>query len=112
MSLSHWSWDPSLVYVVPAAVLYALGSRPKAGRPSAFQAAVFYTGLLSIVIAVDSPIDAYADELLWVHMLQHIILLTVAPPLILLGRPWPRMWQALPLTWRTSVGRTLARARW
>ena len=88
VSLSRWSWDPSLVYVVPAAVLYALGSRPKAGRPSALQAAAFYTGLLSIAIAVDSPIDAYADELLWVHMLQHIILLTVAPPLVIvIGEP-------------------------
>ncbi len=111
MSPSHWSWDLSLVYVVPAAVLYALGSRPKAGRPSALQAAAFYTGLLSIVIAVDSPIDAYADELLWVHMLQHIILLTVAPPLILLGRPWPTMWRALPLHPRTVLARGVAKSR-
>jgi putative membrane protein len=110
MNLSRWSWDPSLVYVVPAAVLYALGSRPKAGRPSALQAAVFYTGLLSIVIAVASPIDAYADELLWVHMLQHIILLTVAPPLILLGRPWPTMWRALPLHSRTVLARGVAQS--
>jgi cytochrome c oxidase assembly factor CtaG len=98
------------VYVVPAAVLYALGSRSKAGRPSALQAAVFYTGLLSIVIAVASPIDAYADELLWVHMLQHIILLTVAPPLILLGRPWPTMWRALPLHSRTVLARGVAKS--
>ena len=49
------------------------------------------------MIALDSPIDAYADQLFWVHMLQHVLLLTVAPPLILLGRPWPRMWRALPL---------------
>jgi putative membrane protein len=111
MNLSRWSWDPSLVYVVPAAVLYALGSRPKAGRPSMLQAAAFYTGLLSIVIAVDSPIDAYADELLWVHMLQHIILLTVAPPLILLGRPWPTMWRALPLGARTVLAREVASSR-
>lgn len=111
MILSRWSWDPSLVYVVPAAVLYALGSRPKAGRPSVLQAAAFYTGLLSIVIAVDSSIDAYADELLWVHMLQHIILLTVAPPLILLGRPWPTMWRALPLHARTVLARGVARSR-
>lgn len=110
MSLSHWSWDPSLVYVVPAAVLYALGSRPKAGRPNVIQAAAFYTGLLSIVIAVDSPIDAYADELLWVHMLQHIILLTVSPPLILLGRPWPTMWRALPLRSRTTLARGVAKS--
>jgi putative membrane protein len=111
MNLSNWSWDPSLVYVAPAAILYALGSRPRMGRPSALQAAAFYAGLLSLVIAVDSPIDAYADELLWVHMLQHIILLTVAPPLILLGRPWPTMWRALPLGARTALARAVASSR-
>ncbi len=110
MSLTDWSWDPALFYIVPAAALYALGSRQKAGRPNALQAAAFYAGLLSIVLAVDSPIDAYADELLWIHMLQHILLLTVAPPLILLGRPWPTMWRALPLGWRTTVAREVAQA--
>jgi cytochrome c oxidase assembly factor CtaG len=108
MDVGSWSWDPSLFYVVPAATLYALGSRSKAGRPSALQAVAFYAGLLSIVLAVDSPIDAYADELLWVHMGQHILLLTVAPPLILLGRPWPTMWRALPLGWRTKLARGVA----
>lgn len=110
MNLTDWSWDPALFYIVPAAALYALGSRQKAGRPNALQAAAFYGGLLSIVLAVDSPIDAYADELLWIHMLQHILLLTVAPPLILLGRPWPTMWRALPLGWRTTVAREVAQA--
>ena len=64
------------------------------------------------MVALDSPIDHYADQLFWVHMLQHVLLLTVAPPLVLLGRPWPRMWRALPLSLRTPVGRALARARW
>ncbi len=67
---------------------------------------------MTIVVALDSPIDHYAEQLFWVHMLQHILLLTVAPPLILLGRPWPRMWRALPLEWRTNVGRRLARGAW
>ena len=58
------------------------------------------------MIALDSPIDYYADQLFWVHMLQHILLLTVAPPLLLLGRPWPRMWRALPLEPRTKVARS------
>ena len=48
---------------------------------------------MTIVVALDSPIDRYAEQLFWVHMLQHVLLLTVAPPLILLGRPWPRMWR-------------------
>jgi putative membrane protein len=110
MSLSNWSWDPSLLYVLPAAVLYALGCRPRAGRPSVLQAAAFCAGLISIVIAVDSPIDAYADELLWAHMLQHVILLTVAPPLILLGRPWPTMWRALPRRSRSVLAREVAQS--
>ncbi len=110
MDLSNWSWDPSLAYVLPAAVLYALGSRSTARRPTALQAGAFYAGLLSLVIAVDSPIDAYADQLLWVHMLQHIILLTVAPPLILLGRPWPTMWRGLPRRSRSRLAREVTRS--
>jgi putative membrane protein len=113
----HWSWDPALIYVVVAAVMYWLGglrnSRSRAGgSEELLRELAFVAGLASIVIALDSPIDYYSDQLFWVHMGQHIILLTVAPPLILLGRPWPRMWQALPLNVRTSVGRTLAGARW
>jgi putative membrane protein len=110
MSWTDWSLDPSLVYVVLAAALYLLGSRGRY-RPSALQAAAFFGGLLTIVIALDSPVDVYADELFWVHMVQHILLLTVAPPLFLLGRPWPRMWRALPLGPRTTLARTLARSR-
>ena len=63
------------------------------------------------MVALDSPIDHYAEQLFWVHMFQHVLLLTVAPPLILLGQPWPRMWRGLPLQWRTSVGRRIARGR-
>ena len=111
MNWTNWSLDPSLIYVGIAGLLYVLGSRGR-DRPQPLQAASFLAGLLTIVIALDSPIDVYADQLFWVHMFQHVLLLTVAPPLILLGRPWPRMWRALPLAIRTDVGRTVARARW
>ena len=114
MNLSNWTLDPSVAYVAIAGFLYWLGGR---GRPSRdprqwLRTASFVAGLATIVVALDSPLDTYADELFWVHMTQHILLLTVAPPLILLGRPWPRMWRALPLQTRTTVGRTIARARW
>jgi cytochrome c oxidase assembly factor CtaG len=111
MPLTPWSWDPSLIYVGVAAALYALGSRGR-GRPRPLEALAFYASLLTIVIALDSPIDDYADDLFWVHMVQHILLLTVAPPLLLLGRPWPRMWRALPLGPRTKVARGLALSSW
>jgi putative membrane protein len=115
MSWHGWSIQLPLAYVVVAAVLYWVGgrrySRAVATRQPLRELA-FAAGLATIVLALESPVDTYADELFWVHMFQHILLLTVAPPLILLGRPWPRMWLALPVRARTTIGRTLAKSRW
>ncbi len=113
MTWSGWSIEPALAYVGLAAWLYWLGGRSYSRTPDEpLRAAAFAAGLVTIVLALDSPIDGYADQLFWVHMTQHVLLLTVAPPLILLGRPWPRMWLGLPPEWRTTIGRGLARARW
>ncbi len=111
MNLGGWTIQAALVYVAVAGLLYWLGGR-RWRRQERLRTLAFVAGLATIVVSLDGPIDNYADELFWVHMLQHVLLLTVAPPLILLGRPWPRMWRALPLRTRTTVGRTIARARW
>lgn len=111
MSWAGWSIEPPLAYVALAGLLYWLGGRGQAGRRP-LSTAAFVAGLVAIALALDSPIDGYADNLFWAHMAQHVLLLTVAPPLILLGRPWPRMWRALPLRLRTVAGRALARGRW
>ena len=42
---------------------------------------------LVLIIALISPIDAIADELFWVHMLQHVLLVMVAAPLLVLSKP-------------------------
>lgn len=111
MSWAGWSIEPPLAYVALAALLYWIGGRGRARRDGdSLQALAFIAGLVTIVVALDSPLDGDADELFWAHMLQHVLLLTVAPPLILLGKPWPRMWRALPLRWRTKLGRTIARS--
>jgi cytochrome c oxidase assembly factor CtaG len=44
-------------------------------------------GVLFLWIAVGSPLEAFDDELLCLHMVQHILLMAIAPPLILLGAP-------------------------
>jgi putative membrane protein len=116
MGLGGWSIEPPLLYVALAGALYWLGGL-KAGvtvsvdREDRLRSAAFWAGLLTIVLALDSPLDGYASKLFWAHMLQHVLLLTIAPPLVLLGRPWPRMWRALPLHTRARVGRALARSR-
>ena len=113
MSWQGWSIQLPLAYVVVAAILYWIGGRGYSrGGNDPRRTASFLAGLATIVVALQSPLDKYADQLFWAHMFQHVLLLTVAPPLILLGRPWPRMWRALPLRSRAKLGRALAQARW
>jgi putative membrane protein len=106
---SNWPLEWPLVAVVVTALLYLHGGRLSAtasGAVKRWRGAAFYCGLLAIVLAVDSPLDAYADRLFWAHMVQHVLLMMVAPPLLLIGRPWPRLSRPLPL----DVRRPLARA--
>jgi cytochrome c oxidase assembly factor CtaG len=110
-ALQTWTGDPALVWVICAAVLYAIGGRhlPRAGSIAAqrWRTAAFVAGLGTIVVALDSPIDDLADQLLWVHMVQHILLLMVAPPLLALARPWNRMWHGLAIELRRRVARAV-----
>lgn len=103
---ANWPVEWPLVAIVDAGLLYALGGR-FAVRPSRRRSAAFYAGLATLVIAIDSPVDAYADTLFSVHMVQHVLLMMVAPPLLLLGRPWPRLTRALPLEVRRPLARTV-----
>jgi putative membrane protein len=65
-------------------------------RPSVWRAFSFLVGLFLIWAAVASPIAALDHELLTIHMLQHLLLMTVAPPLIWLGAPVGPVLHGLP----------------
>lgn len=103
-------WPLGTPFVVSAvlALLYAQGGRGRARERR--RAAAFYAGIATIVIALDTPVDAYADRLFLVHMSQHVLLLTVAPALLVLGRPWPRLWQPLPRAVTRAAARAFAAA--
>ena len=64
--------------------------------PSIWPAFSFLAGLLLIWVAAASPIAALDHELLTVHMLQHLLLMTIAPPLIWLGAPIEHLLHGLP----------------
>jgi cytochrome c oxidase assembly factor CtaG len=94
--LEFWSLPiPVTVFLVLATFFYARGwLRLRKAFPnlvSIGHIAAFVSGLVSVWIAVGSPLAEFDDELLSVHMVQHILLMAVAPALILLGAP------ALPL---------------
>jgi cytochrome c oxidase assembly factor CtaG len=73
--------------------------------------ACLLAGMASFWVAIASPLDAFASFLLTFHMVQHMLIMLVAPPLILLASPLNPVLRGLPLwapgmPWgRSSPGR-------
>jgi putative membrane protein len=107
-----WSLDPAVVLVAVFAVLYWIGSRrtvtpERTTGAKRLRYAAFYGAVAILAIALASPIDRLSDQLFWVHMVQHVLLMLVAAPLIVFARPWVRLWRALPLGSRRWLARGL-----
>jgi putative membrane protein len=87
----QWSLEPSvLIGCALLGLLYVLGWRRARGSgaphaPGWGRLTLFTAGLLSILGALVSPIDALGDQLLVMHMVQHLLLIDVAPILLILG---------------------------
>lgn len=69
--------------------------------------ALAYGGLVSIGIALLSPLDELAHRFFVAHMTQHMLLVMVAAPALLLADPFPIVLWALPARARTAVGHWL-----
>ncbi len=111
-----WSFDPPLVLVVDLAILYWYGNRrtPAPARTRGVRRlrhACFYAGLAVLLIALASPLERLSEQLFWAHMLQHVLLLVVAPPLIVLARPWVRLWRSLGVQARRSLAHSFTEGR-
>jgi putative membrane protein len=72
-------------------------------RASAWRTVSFLLGLFMIWIAVASPIAALDHELLTIHMVQHLLLMTLAPPLIWLAAPVRPLLRGLPRRFAESL---------
>ena len=109
--------SPPVIMVAAAAILYWLGGRggPVGQRERAerrWRTPLFAAGLVTVVAALSPPIDRLSDSLFSMHMVQHVLLLEVAAPLIVLGRPWSRIWRSFPLETRRDVAGAVARSGW
>jgi putative membrane protein len=71
---------------------------------SGWQAAAFAGGQLALVAALVSPLDALGTLLFSAHMVQHEILMVVAAPLLVIGRPLAVWTWGLPPRWRSGAG--------
>jgi len=91
--LGTWTFDPALaVPLVMATVLYSWGAwtvtarhpdSPWPGRTTVF----FQSGVALLWVSLLGPVGAFDDTFFWAHMVQHVIMVMVAAPLLLLGAP-------------------------
>jgi len=127
LGLGDWTWEPTVLCgLVALAVAYVIAWRRRIlrveddvspwFRTGRIRPILFAVGVLTAFVALQSPIDRGGDDYLFsIHMVQHLLLMMVAPPLLLLGiagiRALPRerfarvrrIWWALTRPWVALV---------
>src|SRR5579859_571352 len=113
--LTQWQFAPVVTAAAgAAAAAYLWGAWRVARRHPArpwpwWRTALFLGGLAAVVLATESGIGAYDDVLAWDHMVQHLMLLMLAPTLLVAGQPVTLLLHASrnPLhTWAKRVVRS------
>jgi cytochrome c oxidase assembly factor CtaG len=97
-----WSVPPAATFaLVLTAIVYLRGWwllwRARVPFLPLWRAIAFLAGLLSLWVALASPMDVFNGFLLTAHMLQHMLLMMLAPPLVLLGAPLIPVVRGLPV---------------
>ncbi len=93
IALGWWSADPiPWLAAGVAAGAYLMAVRRINGRAprvpiATWRVAAWMLGVATVLLALTSSIDLYAESFLTVHMVQHLLLAMVAPPLLALGAP-------------------------
>src|SRR5690606_15674955 len=126
--LLSWDWKIEVIVVLAlAGTLYSRGwwlLRQRAGAGQRYRRAVrsrwrlavtwrlvaYWAGLFFIALALLSPIDALGQQLFFMHMIQHLLLIMIAPPLLLVANPMPFVLWGLPDGLRRRVGGLFSQA--
>jgi putative membrane protein len=113
IGMSSPSSETTLVVLILVSFIYLRGWRSVRGAwvsaLPAWRAASFLFGMFLVWGALGSPLVAYDHELLTVHMIQHLLLMTLAPVLLLLGEPLLAFWHGLPRFGKVTLGPLLQR---
>ncbi len=99
--LTSWSFPAgTAVAILATGVVYVRGffkiRKTRPGRFPRRRLYFFLSGLGSLWIALTSPLDLLNESLLVIHMTQHLMLMSVVPPLLLLGAPAVPLLRGLP----------------
>jgi putative membrane protein len=107
----HWSFEPGVIAALSLAALgYGFGLSGLSGRRAHvighyWRTLAFWLGLAVLAMALLSPLEPLADQLLSAHMVQHLLLILVAAPLLVLGSPAAVFLWALPRRGRRTITR-------
>ena len=111
-------WSPPIFLtaaILLTAIFYTRGwFAIRKTRPALFptwRLAAFLLGLAIIWLAIGSPLDGFADALLSAHMVEHLLLMSFVPPLLLLGYPAVPLLRGFPRTMVRTLLRPLLRAK-
>jgi cytochrome c oxidase assembly factor CtaG len=100
-----------LALLTVASSLYAAGwlRMHREGNPAKVlgtaRVLAFAAGIAVLFIALESPLDSLAGSLFSAHMVQHLLLMLLAPPLLVWSRPMLAWLWAFPLAWRRRIGK-------
>ncbi|RMF00033.1 MAG: cytochrome c oxidase assembly protein [Chloroflexi bacterium] len=109
------SWDWRIEIIVPLLLfgtLFFTGWRrlhksqlkPGKRQPAAvWRLAAYLSGIAVLAIALMSPIDILGSQLFYMHMIQHLLLVMVVPPLLLIANPFPFVMWGLPTAGRAKI---------
>jgi len=95
--LTAWDWEPTVVVgCVGLLVAYAAAARFKFSKTALW----FLAGVLVLMLSLVSPLDVLSDDYLFsAHMVQHMMLILVIPPFLLMGIPREMAQKALRYPW-------------
>jgi putative membrane protein len=106
-ALHTWEFSPDIVIgSLFVAALYVAGLRSlraRAAAPSAWRALGFLGGVGLLFLALQSPLDALSEHLFFVHQIQHLLVHSVAPMLIMLAAPQGALIAGSPAALRKFV---------
>jgi cytochrome c oxidase assembly factor CtaG len=111
----HWDWQPAAILVlIVLGGTYCLGWwrlrwQGHTRLANGWRLAAYLSGLAVLGLALLSPIDTLQSLLFSMHMVQHELLMMVAPPLLLLANPFPIALWGMPAGLRRTIGRLLTR---
>ena len=113
--ITDWDIPPAVTgTLVSAGFIYVRGwlalRRTRPNQIPKWRLFSFLAGLSAIFVAVSSSLDTYSETLLFMHMAQHFVLMSVAPPLIVLGCPFVPMLRGLPRSIVSRIGGPIFRS--